>query len=88
MPKDMGEFVVYVLYSEKFDKLYIGYTTDLEKRFLSHNELGTKGWTIKFRPWKVVHTEIFVTKAGAMQRERQLKSHQGRDFIRQEIIQQ
>jgi len=36
--------------------------------------LGTKGWTVKFRPWRIIHTEEFDTKAEAMQREKQLKS--------------
>ncbi|MFO7826670.1 MAG: GIY-YIG nuclease family protein [Cyclobacterium sp.] len=46
-------FTVYALYSEKFDKIYIGFTSDLQKRLISHNELGTKGWTIKFRKSKL-----------------------------------
>ncbi len=79
-------FTVYVLYSATFDKIYIGYTSDLQKRFLSHNELGTKGWTVKFRPWRIVHTEEFVTKQEAMQREKQLKSSQGRKWIRETLI--
>jgi putative endonuclease len=79
-------FTVYVLLSEKFNKIYIGYTSDLEKRFISHNKLGTKGWTIKFRPWKIVHTEAFQTKAEAMKREKELKSSRGRKWIRDEII--
>jgi GxxExxY protein len=37
--------------SKKFDRIYIGCTSDLPNRFLSHNELATKGQTIKFRPW-------------------------------------
>jgi len=79
-------FTVYVLYSEKFNKIYIGYTSDLGKRFLSHNELGTKGWTIKFRPWKIIHTESFQSKAEAMKREKELKTSRGRNWIRQELI--
>ena len=42
-------FVTYVLYSEKFDKIYIGYTSDLINRFHSHNSLAKKGYSIKFR---------------------------------------
>jgi len=61
-----GMFTVYVLYSEKYNKIYIGYTSDIEKCFKSHNELGTKGWTVKFRPWKNVFTERFETKSSAM----------------------
>jgi putative endonuclease len=79
-------FTVYVLFSEKFNKIYIGYTSDLEQRFKSHNELGTKGWTIKFRPWKIVYTEKFETKSSALIREKELKTSRGRAFIRNEIL--
>jgi putative endonuclease len=80
------DFTVYVLYSEKFDKIYIGFTSDLENRLVSHNKLATKGWTIKFRPWKVIHTEIFHKKKDALAREKQLKSALGREFIRSTLI--
>ena len=81
-------FVVYVLYSSAYDKIYIGFTSDLEKRVLSHNQLATKGWTVKFRPWKVIHTESFGSKSEALHREKQLKSFQGRKFIRENILNQ
>jgi putative endonuclease len=74
-------FTVYILYSEKFDKTYVGFTSDIEKRFLSHNELGKKGWTIKFRPWKIIYSEMFQTKHEAMSREKYLKSGVGRIFV-------
>ncbi|WP_207510231.1 GIY-YIG nuclease family protein [Longitalea luteola] len=80
-------YIVYVLYSVQFDKIYVGFTNNLENRFKSHNELGTKGWTIKFRPWTILHTETFNDKSSAMKRERQLKSAGGRAFIR-ELLQQ
>ena len=32
-------FTVYVLYSQKYDQIYIGATSDLANRFLSHNGL-------------------------------------------------
>ena len=79
-------FYVYVLHSPSFNEIYIGYTSDLEARLKSHNELATKGWTIKFRPWNLVHTETYHTKADAMKREKQLKSAQGRNFIKNEIL--
>ncbi|MFV8393908.1 GIY-YIG nuclease family protein [Flavobacterium sp. LB2P6] len=37
----MDEFVVYILYSEKFEKNYTGFTSNLIERFKSHNLLGT-----------------------------------------------
>ena len=75
-------FTVYVLYSENSNKLYIGYTADLKQRLLSHNKLAKKGWTVKHRPWKLIYSERFSDKSSAMKRERELKSHKGRDFLR------
>jgi putative endonuclease len=75
-------FIVYGLHSEKHNKIYIGFTSDLEARMNSHNQLATKGYTIKYRPWKVIYTEEFSDKASAMKREKELKSSNGRAFIR------
>jgi len=46
-------YTVYVLYSFSYDKIYIGYTSNLIDRFRSHNKLGKKGWTLRYRPWVV-----------------------------------
>ncbi|HEY5751192.1 MAG TPA: GIY-YIG nuclease family protein [Chryseolinea sp.] len=81
-------FYVYVLHSVRLNKIYIGFTSDLETRLKSHNELATKGWTIKFRPWILVHCENFMLKVDAMKREKELKTGKGRLFIRKEILQQ
>ena len=75
-------FTVYVLFSARFDRLYIGCTFDLEQRLISHNELATKGYTVKFRPWRLIYTEVFDSKTEALTREKELKSHQGREFLR------
>jgi putative endonuclease len=74
-------FTVYALYSVRYKKIYIGFTSDLQERLKSHNELGKKGWTTKFRPWQLVYTEIFEIKSDAMKREQELKSASGRKFI-------
>ena len=79
-------YIVYVLYSEKYDKLYIGYTSNLEARLKSHNELGKKGFTLRYRPWKLLYTENFDNKRDAMKREKQLKSGQGRAWIRRNLL--
>jgi len=78
-------YTVYVLYSPKYEKIYIGYTANLEQRMLSHNELGTKGWTIKYRPWVIVFTEEFETKPEAIAREKKLKNASNREKIWQII---
>jgi len=74
-------FTVYVLYSSSFNKIYIGFTSNLEARILSHNVLSVKGYTLKYRPWEIIHNEVFETKLAAMKREKELKSANGRKFI-------
>ena len=63
-------FSVYILFSPSHNKIYIGYTSDLEKRLLSHNHLGSKGYTVRYRPWVLIHTEAFNTKVEAMNERR------------------
>jgi putative endonuclease len=75
-------FIVYALYSPGHNKIYIGYTSNLELRLNQHNSTSDKGFTIKYRPWIVIHSESFATKKSAMDREKQLKSAAGRKFIR------
>jgi putative endonuclease len=78
-------FYVYVLYSKKYDKTYTGYTSNLEQRLLSHNELSSKDWTKRYRPWHVAYFETFPTKSEAMKREKHFKTGIGREFINEKI---
>ncbi|MGG9960659.1 GIY-YIG nuclease family protein [Ferruginibacter sp. SUN106] len=74
-------YTVYILFSASHQKHYTGFTSDLEQRLISHNELGS-GWTAKYRPWVVIYTKEFSDKAEAMKYEKWLKSGAGRDFIK------
>ena len=74
-------FTVYVLFSREHNKIYVGYTSDLNSRLDSHNIYSTKGYTVKYRPWILIHQEHFDTKREATMREKQLKSAKGREFI-------
>ena len=75
-------YYTYVLHSKGFDKIYVGYSSDVIQRLLAHNDERNMGWTRSFRPWYLLHQESFPTKQEAMQREKQLKSSRGRIFIR------
>jgi putative endonuclease len=79
-------FTVYVLYSVTHSKIYIGFSSDIEKRLFAHNHPSNKGWTKSFQPWTLIYSEVFETKSGAMQREKQLKSSKGRSFIKDVIL--
>ena len=74
-------YTVYVLLSESTGKHYTGFTSNLEERMVSHNELGTD-WTKSYRPWKIVYTKEFLSKKEAMEYELWLKTGKGRDFIK------
>jgi putative endonuclease len=78
----MDNFVVYILFSEKYSKTYVGYTSNLLERFKSHNFLSKKGFTTKYRPWTVIHIEFFENKNEAIAREKFLKTGKGREFIK------
>lgn len=73
-------YYVYILQSIKSRKLYIGYTTDLRKRFDKHNKrenLSTK----PFAPYVLIFYEAFLSRIDAKNREEYLKSGYGRRSI-------
>ena len=74
-------FHVYILYSVRIKRPYVGFTSDLEARIISHN-LSSKGWTVRGRPWTLIYAEEFGSKAKAMNREKELKSGKGRVIVK------
>ena len=66
-------YTVYIIYSSKIDKYYIGYSANVQDRLAKHNR-NSKGYTASGRPWVLVYTEILSTKKEAMAREKQLKN--------------
>jgi len=73
-------FFVYVLKSESTGKRYIGQTNNLEYRVKKHNE-GRSRYTKNRGPWDLVYSEKIETRAGAIRREKFLKSGKGREFL-------
>ncbi|WP_245574816.1 GIY-YIG nuclease family protein [Aequorivita capsosiphonis] len=43
--------------------------------------MSRKGYTLRYRPWVVLHVEFHKTKKEALQRELFLKSGKGRELI-------
>jgi putative endonuclease len=58
----------------------------MKQRLASHNAFATKGWTIRYRPWEVIHTQSFSTKLEAMEKEKYFKSGKGREEITKFIL--
>ena len=73
-------FTVYILFSEKLNKFYIGFTGDLNSRIVRHNQ-GGKSFTGKTNDWKIVYSEEFEEKTAAMSREKQIKGWKSRKMI-------
>jgi len=81
-------FYVYAIYNLLHQKIYIGQTYDLDKRISEHNNINNleHTYTRKFGPgWKLIYKEKLSTRAEALKREKQLKSYQGRLFIKKLI---
>lgn len=80
-------YFVYILKSINFrNQIYIGYTTNLEKRLLKHNSgIGAKH-TNKFKPWKVETYISFSDKKLALDFEKYLKVGSGNAFLRKRLI--
>ncbi len=75
-----GEYVVYILYSQKLDRYYVGYTNDLDRRISEHNRKKGK-YTDNGFPWEIKYVERYHEKKDAAERERFIKSRKSRVYI-------
>jgi putative endonuclease len=75
---------VYVLLSLKNGRLCTGSTNDLERRLQEHNR-GKNRYAKHAGPFELVYTEDYRTRLEARQRERFLKSGQGRALLKREL---
>jgi putative endonuclease len=82
-------FFVYAIYNQKYKKVYIGQTEDIDTRLRAHNTKEFKSsYTARFDgEWKLIYKESLPSRNEAIRREKQLKSYQGRMFLKQYIPQ-
>lgn len=73
-------YYTYVLKSKRDDKLYIGFTIDLKKRFKEHAEGCVKS-TKSRAPMDLVYYEACLDKVKAIKREKYFKTGFGRRFL-------
>jgi putative endonuclease len=76
---------VYILRSLACDRIYIGSTSNIQRRLSEHND-GRTISTKKFRPWRIIYSELYVTKKEALIREKQLKKWKNRERIEELIV--
>ena len=73
-------YFVYIIYSGKIDRYYIGFTQDIEARIKKHNSNHDE-YTGKKGNWELKYQEEFTTKEGAYASERQIKKWKSRKLI-------
>jgi len=72
---------VYTLYSSNFKRIYIGMSQNPEQRLIEHHSGKTKS-TKAYTPWKLIYTEFVGSRLLARLKEKELKTTNGRRFIR------
>ncbi len=77
-------YYVYVLWSTKLRKRYVGSTAQIEKRLNEHNH-GSNKFTKGGIPWIIIYQEEYPTKTEALKREKFLKSGQGRKLLDEKL---
>jgi len=71
---------VYLLRSVNFsDKIYIGYTNNIDQRMITHND-GKSLYTKRYMPWRLQGYFAFQEKVSAIKFEKYLKSGSGKAF--------
>jgi putative endonuclease len=73
-------YILYILYSAKLNRYYVGSTNDIQRRLSEHNRPKGKYTDIGF-PWQLVYTEEYKSKKEAMQREKLIKNKKSKQFI-------
>jgi len=77
-------FYVYILRSKKDKRFYIGFTQDLIRRMSEHNR-GNVESTRSRRPLEMLCYEAYNYKEEAEQREKYLKSSDGKKDLRKRL---
>jgi putative endonuclease len=78
------KYSVYILYSEKHDRYYVGQTNNLVSRIHRHNSGYVKS-TKPFKPWELVSHIDLDDRKSAMALENKIKRYKSR-IKTQEII--
>jgi putative endonuclease len=78
-------FYTYILRSLKDKHLYVGYTTDVQKRISEHNSGLTKSTKSRLQ-FELLFFEEFQSRGEAMIRERFFKTGKGKEYIYSKLL--
>ena len=77
-------YFVYVIQSKIDNRLYVGFTDNLERRIGEHNSGRTKS-TKAYIPWELVYFESVENRIDARKREKYFKSGYGKEQLKRQI---
>jgi putative endonuclease len=77
-------YYTYIIKSKKDNKLYTGFTNDLRKRLLQHNQ-GKSTYTKGRGPFEVIYYEACLLEEKARSRELYLKSGMGKRYLKNRL---
>jgi len=73
-------YFVYIIYSEKCDRFYVGYCAEVNTRLERHNA-GMVAATRNCRPYRIRATKRFSTEIEARREELRLKKQKSRKYL-------
>ncbi len=73
-------YFLYIIYSAKLDKYYVGHTEDLSIRLIQHNK-GISEFTSVAQDWVLAYSEAFESREVARKREMEIKKRKSRKYI-------
>jgi putative endonuclease len=71
-------YYVYVLWSPRARRFYIGISEDPDQRLTQHNQSG-RGWSARHAPWQLVYSQRCENYSLARRHELQLKAQKHGD---------
>jgi len=75
-------FYIYIIYTEKYDKFYVGSSQNPWYRLTEHNSSTFNTYTFKYRPWQLVAVfEAGKTRGEVEKIERFIKKQKSRNLI-------
>ena len=74
-------YIAYAICSKKDGRIYVGFSGDVDKRLLQHNQGKTKS-TKGYVPWELIYTQQIIGRENAREREIELKSGSGKEFLK------
>jgi putative endonuclease len=75
-------YYLYILYSKRLDKYYVGQTENVDKRLQFHNSIEyNKIWTRNGMPWELRLMVSFNSRGEAVTAEKFIKRQKSKAFI-------